>query len=96
MYNFKFNFELFVSIETKTIPINILREDNDIYLLLSRVLLFAVIKKIKIQSNLCIIWLYFMKSMIQKYDSIYINIIKIVFFSKIIIFDKSKIAKSKK
>ena len=45
MYNFKFNFELFVSIETKTIPINILREDNDIYLLLSRVLLFAVIKK---------------------------------------------------
>ena len=50
MYNFKFNFEPFVSIETKIIPI--IREDNDIYLLLSRVLLLAVIKNKKIQSNL--------------------------------------------
>ena len=36
-----------------------------------------------------------MESIIQKYDSKYINIIKIV-FSKIIIFDESKIAKSEK
>ena len=94
MYNFKFNFEPFVSIETKIIPI--IREDNDIYLLLSRVLLLAVIKNKKYnQIFIWIIWLYFMESIIQKYDSKYINIIKIV-FSKIIIFDESKIAKSEK
>ena len=60
MYNFKFNFEPFVSIETKIIPI--IREDNDIYLLLSRVLLLAVIKNKKntIKSLFelfdCILW----------------------------------------
>lgn len=46
MYNFKFNLEL-VSVETKIIPIDVLREENINLLFPSRVSLFAVIKNLK-------------------------------------------------